>query len=909
MSTPFTFLFTDIEGSTRLWNQYPEIMTRAVPWQEAILRQAIERNGGTVFKTVGDGVYAVFAGAPDALRAAVDGQQRLLAQAWGDLDDGDVLRVRIALHTGDADIRDGDYFGPTLNRLSRTLAAGHGGQILCTGETVEACVDDWPDGIELRDLGERALRDVPGSGRIVQMLAAGLPEHFPPLATLDPRTHNLPAWPTPMIGREYDAARLRAALRTREHRLITVLGTGGVGKTRLATEVAAHLLDEYQDGIRFVDLSPLREDRQVIDTLLRVTGATDPLIAPRDALLAWLRDRQLLLVLDNCEQVIEGAAEVCSAIVQSAPNVTILATSRTPVRIRGERQIALEPLLVPDDPYASPAVTLFAQRALDVRASFALDRDNAAAVREICRLVDGLPLAVELAAAWVRLLTPEALQLRLHESHALLRDGPRDLPDRQRTLSSTIAWSYDLLNADDQRAFRRLAVFRGGIPLDAAAAVIWEPGITDPLWALNRLDALVQANLLQVSPDSTGEPRFLMLQTIQEFAIDILQAAGDWDDAAAAHAGFFAALAADAQPHYRAADSAQWLDRLDRVFENLQAAVEHLTATPAGLRLVIDLAGFLDQRRTVLQARAWLERTYRPEDSYPPELEAEALFYLGNTWFSDPAVAATFYRRAIDVAAGGDDPALRMRSVAALSTVAVLSGTYPTARAMANDVLAFGESAGDSQIITLGYARLAYTECEAGNAAEAIDACRTWRIHAALAGDANSDAWAWLIEGRSHRRLGDRRAAQSAYDHAIARFTQTGDAEAVGLCHLEQGLLLLDVSPERARPHFDRAFAALVTCFDAYTILALFEGAARLLIHEESWDAAANFIGAAQQLREQSNIVSSAHERAALDRAVDRLLLRLGPDDFARGVTRGRSRSPRAMIEQFDAIARPLFVP
>ncbi len=909
MSSPITFLFTDIEGSSRLWNRYPETMADAVPRQEALLRDAIERHGGTVFKTVGDGVYAVFADAPSSIRAAVAGQRLLLSQHWPGMVDGDDLLVRVAIHTGEADTHDGDYFGPTLNRLSRTLAAGHGGQILCTHETVLACGDAWPEGIERRDLGERALRDVLGSGRIFQLVARELPEQFPPLATLDLRTHNLPRWPTSMVGREADAARLRALLRSREHRMISVLGTGGVGKTRLATEVAAQLLDEFQDGIRFVDLSPLRANEQVLDAIVQVAGAADPLVSPRNALLDWLHGRQLLLVLDNCEQVIEGVAEICSAIVQSAPDVTILATSRAPVRIRGERRIALEPLSLPDDPQTSPAVALFAQRARDVRASFALEHDNAEAIAEICRSVDGLPLAIELAAAWVRMLSPEALQHRLQESRALLRDGPRDLPDRQRTLANTIAWSYDLLEPEDQRAFRRLAVFHGGIAVDAAAAVIWNEGISDPLWALNRLDALVQANLLQVSPDATGEPRFLMLQTIQEFAIDTLREIGEWDDAAVAHAAFFSDLARESRPHHRTADSARWLDRLDREFENLQIAVDEQAATPAGLRLVIDLAGFLDQRRTVLQARSWLERAYRPEGSYPPELEAEALFYLGNTWFSDPAVAATFYRRAIAIADESGNPALRVRSVAALSTVAALSGNYATARAMANDVLAAGRAKDDPQIVALGYARLAYTACESGDEQAAIDACREWRAHAERSNDATGDAWGWLIEGRSHRRLGDRPSAESAYDHALARFSQTGDAEAVGLCFLEQGLLLLDTAPEQARPRFERAFSALVTCFDTYTVLSLLEGAARLLVFEETWDAAAECIGAAQQLREQSGIASNGRDRTALDRAIDRLLVKLGPGEFAAGLARGRDRSPRALIEQFDAIELPRPVP
>ena len=542
-----TFLFTDIEGSTRLWSRAGDAMPEMLQRHETLLRRTIEARGGHVFKSVGDGVCAVFPEAPDAIRAAVEAQRQLLAEAWEGFEQHDRIRVRIAVHTGDAEARDGDYFGPTLNRLSRCWTPGMAAQVLCTAETVAACGEHWPDGIGMRDLGERTLRDVPGSVHIFQLTAEGLPEQFPPLDTLDPRVHNLPRWPSPLVGRETEAAHLRAALRSNEIRMVTVLGTGGVGKTRLTTEIAAQLLDEFQHGIRFVDLSALREDAQVVPAIVQVTGATDQLLSPKDALLEWLSDRELLLVLDNCEQVVSDVASICSEIVRVAPHVTLVATSRVPVRIRGERQLALEPLPVATGGTGGSAEQLFAERAREVIDNFTLSADNAGAIADICRIVDGLPLAIELAAAWVRILSPDALQRRLQESRAILRDGARDLPDRQRTLTNTIAWSYDLLEPEDQRAFRRLAVFRGGIAVDAAAAVIWDAPIDDPLWALTRLDALVQANLLQVTTDPTGEPRFVMLQTIQEFAVDVLRQSGEWDEASAAHADFFFALAAEGQ--------------------------------------------------------------------------------------------------------------------------------------------------------------------------------------------------------------------------------------------------------------------------------------------------------------------------------------------------------------------------
>jgi predicted ATPase/class 3 adenylate cyclase len=898
-----TFLFTDIEGSTRRWSRTPEAMADAVQRQEDLLRRTIAGGGGRVFKSVGDGIFAVFGSPVDAVRTAVAAQRALLAEGWDGFADDDSIQVRIGVHTGEAESRDGDYFGPTLNRLSRLLHAGHGGQILVTGETVSACGEHWPQEIGTRDLGERTLRDVSGSGRIYQLVAEGLPEQFPPLETLDPRVHNLPRWPSAMVDREADAGRLRTALRSSETRMVTVLGTGGVGKTRLTTEVAAQLLDEFQDGIRFVDLSALREDVQVLPAIVQVTSANDPLLPAKDAVLEWLRSRELLLVLDNCEQVVDGVAEICSEIAHTAPGVTILATSRAPIRIRGERQLALEPLPLPgDEPDLindNSAVALFAERAREVNESFALDAESASEIAEICRIVDGLPLAIELAAAWVRILSPAALQRRLQEGRGILRDGARDLPDRQRTLTNTIAWSYDLLEPEDQRAFRRLAVFRGGIAVDAAAAVIWDTPITDPLWALSRLDALVQANLLQATPDPTGEPRFHMLQMIQEFAIEVLRDSGEWDEVAAAHADYFGALAAEARDHSRTDDAAQWFTRIGLDFANLRAAVEYHSATPetneAGLRLVVALADYLDHR----QAREWFELIYRDDADYPPSLRVDALFHMGNTWHSDPTVAGDLYRQAIDIATASGDMALRVRPMASLSTVAVLSGDYEIALTLAREVLEFGKRESNFTYTAQGYYRLAYISCEAGLFDQALAACQQARSFFEEVGDADFQAWGWVVEGRTHRRLRNPEAAVNALENAAMRFEEIGDDESVGLCRLEQGLALLDSDARRARQLLDTATRLLADTTDAYTIIAALEGIGKLFILERQPELGSEFVGTAIRLREQTGISAPRSETGSLLGATNSAVTSIGSAEFERRVGLGRNRSPRAAIELY----------
>ena len=901
-----TFLFTDIEGSTRLWSRAPVAMATAVHRQESLLHETIAQHRGEVFKTVGDGVYAVFTAAGDAVEAAVAAQRVLLAEEWREFEPGGGLAVRIALHSGPAEARDGDYFGPTLNRLSRTLAAGHGGQILCTDDTLAACGENWPTGIDLRDLGERTLRDVPGSGRIFQLLAEGLPEHFPPLSTLDPRVHNLPRWPTPSIGREDEGARLRSLLRSHDARLVTLLGTGGVGKTRLATEVAAQLLDEFQDGIRFVDLSALREDAQVLPAIVQVTGAADQLLDPRDALLDWLHNRTLLLVLDNCEQVVAGWLQLS-------------ATSSTPPRGRhaGDQpradshswRAAAHPRspfhrngAVRGQPVRSPLRRTSARGLRTFHPRSGIDRRGRGNLPPRRRA----PLAIELAAAWVRVLSPAALHRRLQDNRTMLRDGARDLPDRQRTLAATIAWSYNLLLPDDQRAFRRLAVFRGGIAVDAAAAVIWDDPVDDPLWALSRLDALVQANLLQVSSDSTGEPRFVMLQTIQEFAIDILWQSGERESAASAHAEFFAGLAAEAQTHYRTGDSPRWLDLLDLNFENLRAAIEFDAATPqrneAGLQFVVSIAGFLDHRCHQLQAREWLDLVYRDDPPYPTELRVEALWRLGNTWFTKPAVARQYYRKAIDVAEAAGNVRSRIRPVASLSVVASLNGDHATAISMAREVMAFGQENSDLQTQALGRSRVAHVASEAGWFDLSLAACNEARANYRELGDPVGEAWNWVVEGRVHRRLSHPEPALFAFDQALGRFSGIGDDEVTGVCYLERGLALLLHDLMSARIAIETAVAKLASVNDAYTMIALVEGTARLLVSERFAEVAAEFIGTARHMREQTGIVSSAADAATLQASVDSAHSMLGRTAFDVAVERGSLLSPRIALDHYWSV-------
>ena len=434
-----TFLFTDIEGSTRLWEHDAPAMQAALARHDEILRDVIEERGGFVFKTVGD----AFPTAPDALEAAISAQRALHT---GSQDEESLLRVRMAIHTDAAEERGGDYFGPTLNRMARLLSAGHGGQTLLSLPAQELVRDQLPAGAELRDLGEHRLKDLARPERVFELLAPDLPAGFPPLRTLERRPNNLPMQPTPLVGREREVAEVAERLRSEEVRLLTLTGPGGTGKTRLALQASADLLEEFEDAVFFVALATITEPQLVPSTIAEPLGVEESAGQfLMESLKGYLHKKHLLLVLDNFEQVLEGAA-VVGELLAACPKLKALATSRIPLRLYAEQEYPVPPLALPDPRVLPPlevltkyeAVRLFVERARAVKADFEITNESAPAVAEICARLDGLPLAIELAAARVRLLSPHDMLTRLGNRLKLLKGGPRDLPTRQQTLRGTI---------------------------------------------------------------------------------------------------------------------------------------------------------------------------------------------------------------------------------------------------------------------------------------------------------------------------------------------------------------------------------------------------------------------------------------------------------------------------------------
>jgi predicted ATPase/class 3 adenylate cyclase/DNA-binding CsgD family transcriptional regulator len=609
-----TFLFTDVEGSTSLWEKHPEAMSDALLRHDEILRTAIEAHDGHVFKTVGDAFHAAFPTAPKALSAALDAQRALHRAEW---EETGSLRVRMALHTGAAEERAGDYFGPSLNRVARLLSAGRGSQVLLSLTTEELVRDELPEGVGLRDLGERRLKDLFRPEHVFQVTASGLPTEFAPLLTLDARLNNLPAQPSPLVGREREVAQVCERLRNPAVRLLTLTGPGGTGKTRLSLQAAAELMDEFEGGTFFVPLAPISDPTFVAPTIARALGLTETADQTLEELLIdYLGERHTLLLLDNFEQVL-GAAALVTELLSAAPNLKVVTTSRILLRLYGEYEFAVPPLEVPDPGRRQSleqvtqyeAVRLFIERARAAKADFAVTSDNAPEVAEICARLDGLPLAIELAAARIKLLSPRAILDRLGDRLKLLTSGARNLPERQRTLRGAIEWSYKLLDAAERTLFTRAAVFSGGFTLEAMETVC-DAGEELPLDIFEGASSLLDKSLLRREEGADDEPRFVMLETIHEYARERLEQSGEAEGMRRLHAEYFLALAERGESKLRGEEEAKWLERLEAEHDNMRSALSWALGgadVELGLRLVGALWLFWDARGHYEEGRKWCE--------------------------------------------------------------------------------------------------------------------------------------------------------------------------------------------------------------------------------------------------------------------------------------------------------------
>ncbi|MDQ1511076.1 MAG: hypothetical protein QOG50_2920 [Actinomycetota bacterium] len=654
-----------------MWESHPTEMKVSLARHDDLVRSVVEAADGYVFKTVGDAFCVAFASADDAVNAAVSVQRAIAGEPWPDRA---ALRVRMALHTGECSERNGDYFGPTVNRVARLEAIAHGGQVVLSGRATAMLGDRFPDGVGLRDMGEHRLKDLSAPEHVFQLEIDGLPAEFPPLRSLTHPAlrHNLPRYASSFVGRTTELDELQSLVG--DGRLVTLVGAGGCGKTRLAVQAAAELLDGSEDGVWLVELATLTDGALVAATVASALGVRpEPARPMMETLVSALRSRRMLIVLDNCEHVINEAAELADTLLSECPLVALVATSREPLRIAGEQLYRVASLETPPDGspvdviVSADAVQLFTERARLQDPDFRVDDTNAPIVSAICRQLDGIPLAIELAAARLASLSLVEIEQRLRERFRLLTTGTRTALPRQQTLRALIDWSYDLLDDTERLALCRLAVFAGGCTIDAAEAVVADEDRIRSVDVLDLVSTLSDKSLLASEPTPLGT-RYAMLETVREYAAEHLGARGEQEPSATArrHRDHYLALAEQASPELSGPDQTEWFETLDADHDNLRAAL-----------------------------------TFSLDDPDDTDQALRFVVSLGPFWELENAVEGLQYASTLLDRAG---PRLRTnRWAAALRSIGSLHielGHYPAARQLLHEALTIAERGDDHELIS-----------------------------------------------------------------------------------------------------------------------------------------------------------------------------------------------------------------
>ena len=738
-----TFLFTDIEGSTQLLQRVGETYRELLERERRLVRAACDAHGGVEIGTEGDSHFVVFPSAPEAVGATVDAQRALADEPWPE---DAAVRVRMGLHTGEGATMEGGYVGIDVHRAARIASAGHGGQVLLSEATRALVEHSLPAGVSLRDLGEHRLKDLEHPERLAQLVVDGLPDEFPAIRSLDTRPHNLPVELSTFIGRDREIEEVVRLVGST--RLITLTGPGGTGKTRLGLRVGSQVLLDFADGVFFVPLAPISDPALVIPTVAQALGVQE---AGGRSLLELvqrhLADRELLLILDNFEQVLPAAPLVVD-LLSAAPRLKVLVTSRAVLHLAGEQEYPVEPLALPDPKHLPElealsqfdSVALFIARARSVNFGFEVTNENAPAVAEICARLDGLPLAIELAAARSKLFSPEALLRRLESRLTLLRGGGADAPTRQQTLRDAIGWSYDLLGPGERALHRRLGVFVGGFSLESAEQVVG--GMGEPqMDPLEGVAALTDQSLLKQVHTQDGEPRFFMLETIREFALEELASSGELEEAARRHAAFFLALAEEAEPQLVGERQAEWLDRVAREHDNLRAA----------LRSSIDSGDAETAQRTAGAIwRFWHFRGHLSE---------------GTSWLAE----------ALAMPGGPDTGSARVKALSGLAGLAYWRRDYATAAGAYEEALAIARAGGDPREIAGALYNLAFTLGAMRTfdpSAELLEESRSLYLEA---GDRTGVAYTGLLTGTIQQARGEFSAARAALEACLGEFRDVGD--------------------------------------------------------------------------------------------------------------------------------------
>lgn len=865
-----TFVFTDIVGSTRLWEKFPNRMGQAVRAHDETLKQIFETHGGYIFKTAGDSFCVAFESPGDAVVAARE-VQRSLDQL--DIPEIGNLTVRIGVHAGPAEFRDGDYFGGTLNRTARIEAAAHARQILLSHIVVELLNDLPPEEVSFKDLGRHHLRSLERPEHLFMAVAPGLREDFPPPRSMEVLPNNLPHQTTSFIGRKRELETISQTL-TGSVRLLTLTGTGGTGKTRLALEAGASLIGAFPDGVWLAELALLSDASKLLPAVTSALGIREePGSTLRDTMLAALQKKQLLLILDNCEHLTGAVASLAVEILRSCPRVRMLATSRHSLGIAGESTLSVPPLSIMDlrrERWRGPgfaekltqfdAVRLFIERACAVSPDFAVTNGNAPAVAEICSKLDGIPLAIELAAARTRLLDVSQIAARLNDRFKIIRGGGADRLPHQQTLEALIDWSYDLLSEPERLLFRRLGIFLGGRSLEAIEEVCCCEGLP-PDDILDLLQQLIEKSL--VGTEDFGGPRYTLLESVWHYARRKLEEAGELARIAGRHADYFLKWAESAAPHFEAHDQRQWLDAFDADLFNFDATFSwNLEAGKweNAARLLVALGRPLEVRGRLNDSASHVERIMAHVEDLPLPLRAQTLAVTGRlAWALD---------------------------------------RYDDARRALENSAAASRLSGEVNHAELAEAFLGFLDRGDGNLEAAFERFSAGLAAAAESGDLRLRALCLSGLGRVALDRGQLAEARTSAEEALQIYRGLGD-------HWIIGLILWNVATIAVRQN-DAARAEKAVCEWAGIaeslgnrwilpyILALFAEVALVVRAPRS---AARFLGGAEALREDFGVIFTPQEQKENDAIRQTVRKSLTPDEFAELWKEGREVDPQHLID------------
>lgn len=869
-----TFLFSDIEGSTKKWEKQPEAMRVALAAHDNLLREVFTACRGYVFKTVGDAFCVAFDTAQEALAGALESQRALRAADWGEIGE---LKVRMALHTGAAEDRDGDYFGQTLNRVARILSTVHGGQVLISLSTQELVRDHLPPGVQLRHMGEHRLKDLARPEHLYQIVAPELPSDFAGLRSLESVANNLPIQLSNFIGREREMAEVTRLLGST--RLLTLSGMGGTGKTRLSLQVAAEVLDTYPDGVWFVEFATIDDASLVAETVAAALSLRQEAGQPLTTTLTqFLRERHLLLILDNCEHVVAACARLAENLLRACPKLHILASSREPMGIAGETAWPVPPLSLPEhwrEISASPdamdrlgeyeAVRLFTERATLARPAFQLTNENVHLVAQICWRLDGIPLAIELAAARMRVLTLQQIMERLDDRFHLLTTGSRNAVPRQQTLRSLIDWSHDLLSDPERRLFRRLSVFARGRTLEAIEGVCAGEGL-DVFEIIDLITQLVDKSLVYVEKTPEHGARYLILESIWDYANEKLIAADESDLFRIRHLDYFLKFAEDAAPKIRGPQQQEWLERVEIEEFNLRYALDAAAELPGqaskGLRLLTATQRFIEVRGLFKEAREGFTRLLtHPEAQGRDAIRAAALAAAGRlSWVADDVTECSGYHaEALSIFRELQDPGGSALALADLAFIAFEESDLPRTRALLEEAAALSAPLADPRLTA-----------------------RLQHVWAALAAGEGDFEKAFAIDQENYATY---RAAGDTWQCIIVAWSVGINAACLG--------------------HYDLAHQSLGECLEVGLDLGNRWGAsypleafAVLAVAQKEYGRAARLYGAADAQRIRSGLVPQAADHPAI-----RAILAAAPDFTGPSIETARREGRMLTLEAATALA------